>query len=427
MGDYLFNAHGIGSDANKIARDFALTLHVVDFNLTAPAPGSLTTNQSSVSGPVAFQTTASGAFNQAVAFSCGGLPTGAACVFQPSGSVSPTSSSTVPVTLTISTGAGTPTGTYVIAIHGTATGGPTRTQNLTLTVNAGSTNNPDFAIDISNPSLTVGPTESAVFNGTLKASGGYGSAVKLTCAGNLPLTCTPSPTTLTPTAAGAAFTVTASSDIQKTYDFNIVATGADTAHTTHSVAVELIVGFNFALNNNSDGQTIAAGQTATYNLDAVPLGNGSTFPSNLNLSCSTSGMPALSTCSFTPNQVSSGSGDTNVRLNIVTTAASGVTARLTGTPDQLWFGLGFSLVGLVLAFGRSRTSARSRNRVATLLVILSLLPGTFVACGGEVAVVVAGWKWRRRAPRNRSGNYTITVNGVVGSVTRSAQVTLTVQ
>ena len=42
VGDYLFNAHGAGTDANKTTRDFALTLHVVDFALTAPAPASLT-------------------------------------------------------------------------------------------------------------------------------------------------------------------------------------------------------------------------------------------------------------------------------------------------------------------------------------------------------------------------------------------------
>ncbi len=427
VGDYLFNAHGIGSDANKITRDFALTLHVVDFNLTAPAPGSLTTSQSSLSGPVAFQVTASGTFNQAVTLSCGGLPAGAACSLQPSGSVSPTSGGPIPVTLTISTGASTPPGTYTVAIHGTTTGGPTRTQNLTLTVNAGTTNNPDFAIDISNPSLTVGPTESAVFNGTLKASGGYGSTVKLTCAGSLPLTCTPFPATLAPTAAGAAFTVTASSDVQKTYDFNIVATGTDTAHTTHSVAVELIVGFNFAINNNSDGQTIAAGQTASYNLDAVPLGNGSTFPSNLSLTCASSGMPALSTCSFTPNQVSAGSGDTNVRLNIVTTATSGVTARLTGMPHQLWYDVGFSLVGIVLTFGGLRSPDRQRKKLAKVLAVLIMMTGGFAACGGGGNGGGGNGVGGAGHPGTAPGNYTITVNGMVGSVTRSAQVVLTVQ
>ena len=51
MGDYLFNAHGVGSDANTTTRDFSLTLHVVDFNLATPAPASLIVNPSSTSGP----------------------------------------------------------------------------------------------------------------------------------------------------------------------------------------------------------------------------------------------------------------------------------------------------------------------------------------------------------------------------------------
>ena len=76
---------------NTTTRDFSLTLHVVDFSLTAPAPGSVTANRSSVSGPVAFQVAAAGAFNQTVALSCSGLPAGATCNFQPSSSASPIS------------------------------------------------------------------------------------------------------------------------------------------------------------------------------------------------------------------------------------------------------------------------------------------------------------------------------------------------
>jgi hypothetical protein len=57
-----------------------------------------------------------------------------------------------------------------------------------------------------------------------------------------------------------------------------VATGTEAAHTTHSTAVELIAGFNFALNNNSNGQTITAGQTASYDLDAIPSGQWKHFP-----------------------------------------------------------------------------------------------------------------------------------------------------
>jgi hypothetical protein len=319
VGDYFFNVHGIGSDGNTVTRDFALTLHVVDFNLTVPAPASLTMNQSSTSAPVAFSVTAAGAFSGAVALACGGLPAGAACSFQPSGSLSPLSGSPAAVTLTMSTGATTPTGTYPITINGTTAGGPARTQSLSLTVKAGSSSSPDFALAVSNPMLTAGASESAVFNGKLTASSGYSSPVTLSCADGVPLTCLPSPATLTPTASGAPFTVTASSDVQNTFNFNIVATGTDAAGVTHSTLVQLIVGFDFALNNNSPAQTILAGQTARFNLDAVPLGNGSIFPADATLSCSATGMPQLSTCSFTPTQVSSGSGDTvNAAVGSVT-------------------------------------------------------------------------------------------------------------
>ena len=117
----------------------------------------------------------------------------------------------------------------------------------------------------------------------LTASGGYSSPVNLRCSGAVPLTCTPSPATLTPTPAGAAFTVTASNDAENHFNFTIDATGTDAAHIHQSTPVELIVGFNFVINNNSASQTIPAGQTASYNLDVVPLGNGSVFPSNVSL------------------------------------------------------------------------------------------------------------------------------------------------
>jgi large repetitive protein len=423
VGDYLFNVHGIGSDTNTVTRDFALTLHVVDFNLTAPAPASLTMNQSSNSGPVALQVTAAGAFSGFVALACGGLPAGAACSFQPSGSLSPLAGSPAPVTLTIATSASTPAGTFPITINGTTTGGPVRTQTLSLTVNAGSNSSPAFALAVSNPALTVGVSQSAVFNGTLTASSGYSSPVALSCADGVPLTCIPSPATLTPTASGATFTVTASSDVQNTYSFNIVATGTDAAGITHSALVQLVVGFDFALNNNSPAQTVLAGQAARFNLDAVPLGNGSIFPADASLSCSATGMPQLSTCSFTPTQVSSGSGDTNVALNIATFGASPAAARHGGTSERLWYDAGLTLAGIALAFGRSRKLNQRKKKTALLLAIMSVLLGTFACGGGSGGSNASG----AGHPGTPPGNYTITVNATVGSVTRSVQVALTVQ
>ncbi|MGA9815242.1 MAG: hypothetical protein WBQ64_20845, partial [Terriglobales bacterium] len=427
VGDYLFNAHGVGHDANTTTRDFSLTLHMVDFNLTAPAPGSLTVNPSSVSAPTAFDVTASGSFNQEVTLSCSGLPVGAACSFD-SDSVFPISGSPETVTLTISTSAGTPLGTSQISINGSVAGGPTRSQTLALTVRTGSTQNPDFAIAISNPSLTANPNEAVVFNGTLMSSDGYSSAVNLRCSGAVPLTCTPSPTVLVPSVSGAAFTVTASNDAQNHFNFTIDATGTDTAHIHKSTPVELIVGFNFVINNNSAAQTIKAGQIASYNLDAVPLGNGSVFPGNVTLSCSSATLPPLTTCSFTPSLVASGQGDTNLVLKLQTTASTSAVAKTTG-PHALWYDLGLSLAGVV-ALGELNKARRKQTRKCLRLTILGMLLTLLLACGGGSSGPGGGGGGGGGGaghPGTTPGNYTITVNAALGSVARSVDVAMTVQ
>jgi hypothetical protein len=426
VGDYLFTVHGVGTDVNRTTRDFAMTLHVVNFNLTAPAPASLTTNQSGISGAARFQVTATGMLNQPVDLSCSGLPAGAACSFQPSSSVSPVSGTPANVTLTISAGANTPIGTSQISVNGSVAGGPPQTQNLSLTVNAVSTGSPTFAINVSNPSLTVNPNETAVFNGTLTASGGYSSPVNLRCLGAVPLTCQLSPATLTPTTTGAAFTVTAGNDAQNHFNFTIDATGTDAAHIHQSTPVELIVGFNFVINNNSASQTVAPGQSASYNLDVAPLGNGSIFPGNVSLSCAAAGMPPFSTCIFTPSQVASGEGDTNVVLKVVTTAAS-PSANLTRTPPLLWYDLGLVVSGWALALGDAKKSRRGMN--AGRLAILCALLGLLVACGGSTSGGSGGSGGGVGVghPGTPPAQYTITVTGAVGSVTRTADVVLIVK
>src|SRR5438132_14329544 len=108
VGDYFFNAHGVGTDANSLTRNLALTLHVVDFGLTAPAPSSATVAPGNTSGPVSF--------------ACSGLPAGAACSFQPAGPVNPVSGVPVAVTMALNTSAITPTGSFPISIVGSKIG-----------------------------------------------------------------------------------------------------------------------------------------------------------------------------------------------------------------------------------------------------------------------------------------------------------------
>src|SRR2546429_4640427 len=148
VGDYFFNAHGVGTDATSLTRNFALTLHVVDFGLTARAPSSVTVAPGNTSGPVSLQVTAVGAFNSAVSLACSGLPAGAACSFQPAGPVNPVSGVPVAVTMALNTSAITPTGSFPLLIVGSTAGGPSRSQNLSLVVKTATS--ADYTINISN-------------------------------------------------------------------------------------------------------------------------------------------------------------------------------------------------------------------------------------------------------------------------------------
>lgn len=77
--DYLFNLQG--SDANNLVHDFAFTLHVVDFNLAAPSPTTVTVIDQNVSPIVKVQVTAAGAFSGTVNLTCSGLPAEQPAIF----------------------------------------------------------------------------------------------------------------------------------------------------------------------------------------------------------------------------------------------------------------------------------------------------------------------------------------------------------
>jgi hypothetical protein len=426
-GDYFFNAQGVGTDSNKITRVFSLALHVMDFNLTIPAPGSVALTQSATSGPVSVEVTAAGAFNESVVLSCRGLPAGAACNFQPS-TVSPVAGAPASVTLTISTGANTPAGSSSITLNGSVTGGPTRTQNLGMTVAAPTQGN--FTLATSNSPQTVGVTGTARFHGTVTSSGGYNSVVNLSCGGAAPPTCQALPPSVTPTAAGAPFTVTAGSESVQNFSFSIVGTGTDAAQTTHSAAVALNVAFDFALNNNTGAQSIQAGQKVPYQLDVRPLGSGNVFPANVTLSCSN--LPPLTTCLFKPDQVSAGAGgDQNLVLTVQTTGAT-APSRIAEGHRLALFTIGLGLPGLFLAAlrrpARNKRAGQSTRRTRrVLLMVLVALAVLHISCGGGLK----GGSGGGGDPGTPPGPYTITATAAMsaasGTQTRTARLALTVQ
>jgi hypothetical protein len=525
-GTYSFTVQGVGTDPNSITQDAPLTLNVVDFNLTAPSPTSIIIGPAATSVAITFQVTAAGPFSDAVNLSCSGLPSGAACNFQPSTSVTPSASNPVSVTLTITTAINTPSGTSAITISGSVVNGPTKTQGLSLTVipgyslgisnpsltayeNSTATFNgtlttlngygspvkltcgtgaprictagppqvtpsasgapfmvtvssnqcgqysfnivaqgtdaysvshsvpvtfsstslapPDYTLEITNPSLSAVVNASGIFNGSLTSTACYTSAVKLSCGSGAPPTCTASPSSLVPTLNGAPFTVTASSNQVQSYNFSIVGQGTDPAAIQHVSVVSFTStatsSFTFSFTNVSGPESVAAGETASYQLALAP--SYGTFPSNVELSFA--GCPPLSNCALSQTLVAAGKSGTTVTLTVQTTAAVVVSTHPFSSKRGfyavwLWLpGLMLTVCGGMRNRGHLRGSARWFSVIAFTALIVFL-----IACGGGLQ----GGGTAVGNPGTPAGSYNMTVtaamNSAPGSPTKTADVTLTI-
>ncbi|PYX38025.1 MAG: hypothetical protein DMG81_12805, partial [Acidobacteria bacterium] len=338
--DYLFNVHGVGTDAGTVTHDAAVTLHVVDFAVGAPSPASVSVQQGNSSGPVTLAVTGAGSFTGTVTLACpsSGMPAGVTCSFTPSASVSafPTT-----VTLLFSATAATPLGTTAVTISATTPGAPAaKTQSVSLTVIAPA---PDYAFSISNsPQSATADQTPATFNGTLTARNGYASPVNLTCGAGAPPTCTIAPTTVTPTASGAPFTITVKSGSARSYGFTINGVGTDAAHVAHATPVTFNSLFTLTLSLNVTTETLKAGQTATYGLIVTPVG-ATTFQTPVSFACS--GLPSGATCS-NPSIAAGASGVQTVSLAISTSGAGQAQIRPSANrkgPSAPFFGWMFAV------------------------------------------------------------------------------------
>ena len=374
--DYSFNVHGVGTDASATTHDAPVVLHTL--GVSAVSPASVAVPQGDTSPTIQFTVSSTGSFTGTVTLSCSGLPAGATCSFSPSNSVQPTSSSPVNVFLTIATLATTPAGTTAVTVSADTTGAPAaKTQFLGLTVTVPTS---DYSLAITDSPQTSAVGTSATFHGALKTVNGYGSAVNLSCGTGAPPTCAISPTSVTPTASGAAFTVTVQSTLAQSYSFSVNGTGTDAVHVAHSFAV-LFNAFTFTLSTSPTAQTVTAGQTAAYTLTTTPVGV-TALPNNVTFACSN--LPAAATCSFNPTLVQANGGQQSVTLSIVT-AGAGAQAPLRpsarerrGPPFFLW------VPALGLIVGGLGRRPRARRRVTTGLGVLLLIAAVSAlpSCGG---------------------------------------------
>ena len=410
-----------GSVTNGPTKTQTLSLTIaLDYSLAITNPSL----QAYVNSTVNFNgvLTSLNGYNSAVNLSCGpGAPP--TCSASPA-SVVPTGSG-APFIVTVGSGV---CGTYNFNIVAVGTDSLATSHQFPVTFTANSYTTPGFTLDVTPQAQAAAVNSPAIFNGTLQGTSCYNSAVNLSCGSNSPPSCNISPGSLVPTvspAPPAPFTVTVSSEVAQTYNFNITGVGTDASKTTHSfLAAFTATGesgsrFSFTLTPNPGVESLPAGQPAIYDLDVAPVAG--TFPDNVVLAYSNN-CPALSTCTLSSTLVSKGSGDTHVTFTITTTAPVLARIHRGRSLTLMLYAVWLSLPGLVIfSCGSGR-----RKRFVLFCLLALLFPGLWlqIACSSGLQGNGTGGNGQAGTP---SGTYTMTVSATVSSFPqRSAQVQLTV-
>jgi Fibronectin type III domain len=307
IGTYNFNVQGVGADPDQITQSVPVTFNVVAFALTPPSPAGVSVQQGGTSSAVSFQVTAAGSFNQSVTLSCSDAIANATCNFNPSATVTPTSSSPANLSVTVTVPDNAPTGNYPITIQATAAGiSATMSTSFTLTVTAGASGAFTLAEPVAFPEVNAGSTGTqgpisitaqSTFSGTvtLSCSSTYGAG---TCSIS-PASVSTFPTTATLTINGTNFSAGA---------YSVSVTG-----TSGSLQQALTVPFNVGDYSISGSSSVSAapGRLAVANLTLTSLDQ---YSGKINITC-TDNAPAAPCAISAANPISVSNGVTTVGVS----------------------------------------------------------------------------------------------------------------
>ncbi|MEO7803026.1 MAG: S8 family serine peptidase [Actinomycetota bacterium] len=168
-------------------------------------------------------------FADPVTLSASGLPTGSTASFDPN----PATDSSA--TMTVSTSASTPRGTYTITVSGTNST-LTRMTAVSLAVEG-----PDFSLSVSPPSKTVSPGESGNYSIAVGRVGGHSSDVSLSVTG-VPASTTAafSPDLVTGSSSSLTVTTTRATAVG-TYQLTITGSSGALTHTANATLIVALV------------------------------------------------------------------------------------------------------------------------------------------------------------------------------------------
>jgi len=345
-------------------------------------------------------------------------------------SVVPTTSG-APFIVTVGSGQ---CGTYNFDVEAAGTDTLNTSHSFPVTFVANSYTAPNYTLDVIPDSQTAAVNTAVIFSGTLQGTDCYNTPVNLSCGSNHPPSCTVFPTSLVPTvspAPPAPFTVSVSSNVDQTYNFNITGVGTDPLRRQQQKLVTFTSTggsgtrpFSFAITPASSIQSLPAGQPAIYALDLVP--SGGPFPNNVTLAFS-GNCPPLSTCTLDPKQVSKGSSQTTQVTFTIATTAPLIAAVPPGRGlRSMIYALWLLFPGLIIVFGRTGQRHRRRKRFALFFLFMLVVPGLWleIACSSGLQGNGTGGNGQAGTP---PGTYIMTVSATVSSLPQqTAQVQLTV-
>ena len=333
-GDYNFNVQGVGSDPKQITHAVPVTLHVIDFALTAPSPSTVTVPRGTSSPLVAFQVTAAGSFNQSVTVSCNLSIPGATCTLTPGTTVNPASANPVNMTASVTVPAATAPGSYTVFIQATTAGAPaTLSTDFTLKV----TTNPNFALSEPSPF----PEINAGSTGTtgpiaITAQDGFAGTVSLSCATTFGANrCSISPGSVSTFPANATLTINGTSFTTGSYSLAITGTSGS---LTHSVNVPFNVG-DYSISGTQSLSLSPAGQGVAN----LTLTSAHFYVGQINATCDASALAGAQCTLSSANPITLASGGTanlTATINVPNNAVSGGynininTQDTTGSPSH---------------------------------------------------------------------------------------------
>ena len=198
--------------------------------------------------------------------------------------------------------------------------------------------------------------------------------------------------------------------IFSTYSGDSLYTGS-TSNTVTVTVGPIVVPPDFTVNIPSGTATVAAGQSATYNISVTPSGG---FNSTVNFACT--GLPAASNCSFNPTTVTPNGSPASTTLTIATTVRTTASAQpLSGVTLAALTSFGF--LGIVF-LGIPSRKRKGLRLARTLMLGLAIVLGVASCGGSSKPPVVTG---------TPAGTFSVTISSTSGTTTHSSVITLVVQ